>query len=398
MTLAALSVMVVEDHGFQRRLALRLLGEIGIERISEAADGHAALDRLGDGEPPDVVLVDLDMPGMDGIEFIGHLAQQRLARAVALVSALDPALLHTVQRMARGYGLHVLGVIGKPLTADKLRGMLAGYDAQRQAQAPEAPVEIDVGRLRQALAQGRIQPWFQAQVEFGNGKPVGAEALARWHDEDGRVVLPGHFIPLLEREGLIDDLTERILEHGCHCQQQWQRDGLKLQLSVNVPPSSLDKPGVADRYQQIVGDHGLHPSQVVLELTESSVLADVAHTLSVLARLRLKGFGLSIDDFGTGYSSLSHLSQIPFTELKIDRDFVAGAEHEPRKRAVVEASVQLARKLGLAVVAEGVETVAQWQLLAELGCGFAQGFLIARPVPAEALPDTLAQWRSPLSR
>ncbi|QSX79111.1 EAL domain-containing protein [Agrilutibacter solisilvae] len=124
-------------------------------------------------------------------------------------------------------------------------------------------------------------------------------------------------------------------------------------------------------------------------------MADAARGLGVLARLRLKGFGLSIDDFGTGYSSLAQLSHIPFTELKIDQGFVAGVATHPRKRAVIEASLDLARKLGLDVVAEGVESVEAWQVLAELGCGMAQGYLISKPVPGEELAAALARWRRP---
>ena len=134
---------------------------------------------------------------------------------------------------------------------------------------------------------------------------------------------------------------------------------------------------------------------MILEITESSVMSDAARGLSLLARLRLKGFGLSIDDFGTGYSSLAQLSQIPFTELKIDQDFVFGAHEQPRKRAVVEASLDLARKLGLSTVAEGVENVEDWQMLAELGCDIAQGYLIGRPVPGSELQALVGRWRRP---
>ena len=151
----------------------------------------------------------------------------------------------------------------------------------------------------------------------------------------------------------------------------------------------------ADRYQDIVRRQGVEPNEVVLEITESSVMADAARGLGVLARLRLKGFGLSIDDFGTGYSSLAQLSQVPFTELKIDQGFVFGLHSQPRKRAVVEASLDLARKLQLETVAEGVETVEDWQMLAELGCGIAQGYLVGAPVAAEDLAECVARWRAP---
>ncbi len=396
MSVSALSVMVVEDHGFQRRMALRLLAELGIEDVGDAADGHAALRLLSERKlPADVVMVDLDMPGMDGIEFIGHVAHGRLARAVLVVSALDPALLNTVQSMTRAYGLRVLGSVEKPLTADKLAAALAGYDDLLQAEDADEPVRISATAIHEALAHGEIVPWFQPQVELANGKPVAVEALARWVRADGRVVRPQNFIGLLEREGLADPLTDLILEQSCRWKRQWDQQGVRLNLSVNVSPVTLADPTAADRYQRIVKEQGVDPSEVVLELTESSVMADAARALGVLARLRLKGFGLAIDDFGTGYSSLAQLSQIPFTELKIDQGFVAGAHNQPRKRAVVEASLDLARKLGLEVVAEGVATVEDWQMLAELGCGMAQGNLIAPPVPPQELLAVLGRWRRP---
>ena len=396
MSLSQLSVMVVEDHGFQRRMALRLLTDLGIGGLSEAADGHSALHLLeGSSPPPDVLLVDLDMPGMDGIEFIGHVAQRRLARGVALVSALDPALLNTVQTMARAYGLHVLGSVEKPLTVDKLQAVLTRYEERLHDVDDDEEVEVGIEELRAALANGEIVPWFQPQVEFANGKVVAVEALARWHRGDGQIVRPHHFVPLLEREGLAGALTDSILDQACAWKRRWDGEGMGCNLAVNVSPAVLHDPAAADRYQQIVQAHGIDPAQVVLEITESLLMADAARGLGVLARLRLKGFGLSIDDFGTGYSSLAQLSQVPFTELKIDQGFVSGAHAQPRKRAVIEASLDLARKLQLDTVAEGVETVEDWQMLAELGCGMAQGYLIAPPVPAEELAPTIGRWRRP---
>ncbi|GAB3387343.1 EAL domain-containing response regulator [Lysobacter fragariae] len=397
MSMSELSVMVVEDHGFQRRMALRLLTDLGIGELSEAADGHAALSLLGNGRaPPDVLIVDLDMPGMDGIEFIGHVAKDRLARAVVVASALDPALLNTVQTMARAYGLRVLGSVEKPLTREKLSAVLNGFDDTLHAYDEVEVVEVSVDAVRAAMNAGEIGPWFQPQVELGNGRPVAAEALARWRRKDGRIIRPANFIPLIEREGLVSELTDHMLVQACRWKHYWDQRGLRLNMSINVSPQVLSDESAADRYQQIVQKQGVDPAEIVLEITESSVMADAARGLGVLARLRLKGFGLSIDDFGTGYSSLSQLSQIPFTELKIDQGFVSGASTQPRKRAVIEASLDLARKLNLDVVAEGVETVEQWQMLADLGCGMAQGNLIAEPVPGEELAEAIGRWRRPV--
>ncbi|MBB5207938.1 EAL domain-containing response regulator [Chiayiivirga flava] len=396
MQLAELTVMVVEDHGFQRRMALRLLAELGVVRCAEAADGESALQALAaTAQRQDVVIVDLDMPGMDGIEFIGHVAQRKLAHAVVVASALDPALLGTVQTMARAYGLRVLGCVEKPMTAAKLADVLAAYDTAQD----EEDVETAIGITPQALAEGlerdEFVPFFQPQATFANGHVDGVEALARWRRRDGSVVRPAQFVEAIEREGMIDRFTDLVLEKACAWRNRWERAGLRLKVSVNVSMLNLADVAAADRFQRIVLSHGVDPRDVVLEITEGSVMGEAAAALNVLARLRLKGFGLSVDDFGTGYSSLSQLSQIPFTELKIDRSFVSGAPAQPRKRAVIEASLELARKLGLRVVAEGVETIEEWQMLAELGCTCAQGYLIGRAVPGDQLAQVISRWRRP---
>jgi len=399
MTVAELHVLVLEDHGFQRRMAIRLLTGLGVPeaQVAGVADAESALAWLeAAGSPPDLILVDLDMPGMDGVQFLGHVAERRLARNIALVSAMDPGVLEAVRAMADASGLHILGVLQKPLTPEKLQALIA--DARPQVErvvAGAEPLTFGDGELLDALRAGDIKPWFQPQVDVANGKPVAVEALARWH-RGGVVVPPLQFLPELDRLGLLGELSEVMLEQSCAWCSRWEaRNGLRLGISINVSSSELDDPGIADLYLQVAARHGVTPGQVVIEMTESSLLADLQHGLGLLARLRLKGFGLSIDDFGIGYSSMGQLAHIPFTELKIDRVFVSNASTNSRSRAVVEASIDLARKMGLTAVAEGVETADDWQMLADLGCDLVQGHLITPPVVGEALPDALAAWRRP---
>ena len=396
MSWSDLHVMVIEDHGFQRRIALRLLAELGVTHVLEGADGLSALEVLRkQATPPDVALVDLDMPGMDGVECIGHVAQERLARSVVVVSALDPALLNTVQTMARAYGLRVLGSVEKPLTRDKLEVVLARVDDHAADEGDDVGTEFTLAALEEALDNGEIVPWFQPQVEFANGRVVGVEALARWERPDGSVVRPDCFVPVLEREGLANRLTDRMLDSACRWKRQWDGDGVRLKMSVNVSAAALQDPSAADRYQGIIENHGLLPEDIILEITESSVMTDAARGLGLLARLRLKGFGLSIDDFGTGYSSLAQLSQIPFTELKIDQSFVMHAAHQDSSRMILESSLEMARKLAITSVAEGAETQDDWNLLRECGCDLAQGFFIARPMDPADFPDWVHDWGAP---
>jgi EAL domain-containing protein (putative c-di-GMP-specific phosphodiesterase class I) len=289
----------------------------------------------------------------------------------------------------------VLGSVQKPLTSTKLRDILSTLAIEGDPVGAPQMGTISPQCLQQALREHEFVAYFQPQVTVDNGRVVTVEALARWRRGDGEMVWPAQFIPALESAGLIEELTLHMLDQACAWQARWASEGLDLRVAVNVSMLGLTAADAADRFQEVAERHGVAPSQIVLELTESAVMQEAATALQALARLRLKGFGLSIDDFGTGYSSLSQLSQIPFTELKIDQTFVTGAQRNPRRRAVVEASLELARKLGLTVVGEGVETAAEWQMLAELDCTYAQGYLIGRPVPGEELPAVVGAWRRP---
>lgn len=390
---AQLSVLVVEDHDFQRQVGVRLVQQMGAGTVLEAADGRNALAVLGQQpHPVDVVLVDLDLPRMDGIEFIGHVARERLANAVVVLTALDPALLNTVRIMARASGMRVLGTLEKPLTQAKLAEVLDQYFTADLLDDEDSQLDIDEGLLAEALANDAFEAWFQPQVAIGSGFVTGVEALARW-SLNGRQVPPARFIPELERRGLIDALTERILGQACAWHERWHTQGLEMGMSVNVSMHNLGDIATADRYQAIAQTAGVDPHDITLEITESAMMHEAAKVLNVLARLRLKGFGLSVDDFGTGWSSLAQLAQLPVTELKIDQGFINGADKDARKRAVVEASIELGRKLGLTTVAEGVRNVEEWQMLAELGCTRAQGELIGMAVPGDQLAGAIEKWR-----
>ncbi len=391
------TVMVVEDHDFQRRTVMRLLQGLGFGDLLEATNGHQALSLLrARAEPLDILLCDLDMPEMDGVEFISHLAEKELVKALLVVSGLEPSILHTVETMAKAYGLQVLGTISKPLTLQELSACLDRYQPKEEESKvhsflEEASPEI----LRQGLAQKEFLAFFQPKVSFATGELLGVEALVRWFRPGIGVVLPKHFIPAMELAGLVEPLTDALLWQTCAYLRAWSERGLTLSASVNVSTNCLSDVRIADRWNDLVRREDCDPSQIVLEVTETEVMSEVAKVLNVLARLRLKGFGLSIDDFGTGYSSLQQLSNVPFTELKIDQSFVKDSPKQPRHRTIIEMSLELARKLNLKTVAEGVETQAEWDLLKALGCEQAQGYFMAKPMPGHQIPDWRQMWQPP---
>ena len=376
-----LRFLIVDDDKDQRYLLSRTLSGMGAGRVTEAASGEqalAVLDRLA----VDIVVADLQMPGMDGMELVRRIGERKLPVSVILVSGFDGVLLGSAATMAQAYGVNVIGTIEKPATRANFHTVMGrfrrpGPATEIEANVVFAPTKIDV---LAGIAAGQFEPYFQAVVEIQTGNVVGAEALARWRHPTRGVLGPEVFLPPLTRAGYLDELSWIMLSLAAMEADLWCRADLHMTVSVNVSATSLADPGYADAVTQIVTGHGLEPSMMILELTETEAILDIASALENLTRLRIKGFGLAIDDYGVGYSSMQALSRMPFTEIKIDRSFVTAATTDPKYRLMIEHTVAVARQMGLKTVAEGVETRAEYDLLASLGCDRIQGYLIARPV------------------
>ncbi|MEQ1682191.1 MAG: EAL domain-containing protein [Burkholderiaceae bacterium] len=239
--------------------------------------------------------------------------------------------------------------------------------------------------LREALANNELELFFQPKVDARSGKVTAAEALIRWNHPSRGMVMPGDFIPLAERSGLIGPLGNWVIEAACKQARAWRDKGLRMRVAINLSAYQMRQDDIADRITEALARYRIHPSLLTCEITESAAMEDTLATQETFRRLGELGAHLSIDDFGTGYSSLSYLRQLPAQELKIDMSFVKDIESGADARAVVDAVVKLAHALGLKVVAEGVENTRQQQILVELGCDELQGYLFAKPMSARAL-------------
>ena len=248
--------------------------------------------------------------------------------------------------------------------------------------------------LRKAIATGQLVNFYQPQVRMIDGAVAGVEALVRWQHPDDGLVFPSDFIPLVEQSGLSDELAGAVLAGALRAARQWRGAGLELRVSVNVAMDNLFALDLPEKVVNAAAEAGVPAECVVLEITESQVTRDLDRLLDVATRLRLKRVGLAIDDFGTGYSSLAQLRDVPFDELKLDRSFVHGASSNPQLQAILRATLDMARQLGLRTVAEGVEDREDWDNLRDMACDFAQGYLIARPMPAEAILNWSSDWRA----
>jgi EAL domain-containing protein (putative c-di-GMP-specific phosphodiesterase class I) len=296
--------------------------------------------------------------------------------------------------MARAYGVNLLGAIEKPPTPKKLKAAIDLHAVARPRRSAQAASIITVEEITRALQNDEFEPFFQAKVRLDTGRIQGAEALARWRHPLKGILLPQAFIEPIEDAGLMEEFTEMILKKAATCCRIWDHAGLDASVSVNLSLGSLGDVTLADRMMQIAYRQGLEPRHVIFEVTESAAATDLARSLENLTRLRMHGFGLAIDDYGTGYSSMQQLTRIAFTELKIDQSFVKNAATQASSRAMLESSLEMAAKLKIVAVAEGVETRAEWELLRNLGCQLGQGYFIAKPMDAGEFLDWVRVRRS----
>ena len=344
--------------------------------------------------PVDIVICDLDMPEMDGVRFIRHLADNSYAKAVILASALEPSLIRTVEDMALEHGLTVLGALSKPLPRDRIRELLELYyqPAASSSSATTSSLYFTEADLREALKHDQFILHYQPKVLVRSGRLIALEALCRWPHPKAGVISPAHFIPLMESTGLITELTDHLIDQALEELRRSLDNGRAIAIAVNLSAIVLNDTRLPDKIYEKTHALGIQPELLTLEITESTLIENAARALETLARLKMKGFSLSIDDFGTGYSSMQQLNRIPFSELKIDRSFVQSANNDKTRKAIIEANINLAHTLKMSTVAEGVETLEEWHLLNQLKCDMAQGFLIGKPMPAENIPEWEIQW------
>ena len=277
------------------------------------------------------------------------------------------------------------GGVEKPLPPAKLEPLLNLHKAADDCADGRklASLTFTLEEIVAGLKNDEFEPFIQPKVELATGRVVGAEALARWRHPQHGIVAPYAFIQTLEDNGLIDELSWVMLRKAAAVCSNWRSAGLEATVSVNLSLKSLADTQLAERVTALVLGENLEPRHMVLELTESAATTDLGIALENLTRLRIEGFGLSIGDYGTGASSMQQLTRIAFTELKMGQSFTKAGKQKSA-RVILESRLEMAKKLNITAVAEGVETQADWNLLGELGCALAQGYFIAKPMEAGA--------------
>ncbi|MCE9508099.1 MAG: EAL domain-containing response regulator [Alphaproteobacteria bacterium] len=384
MIASGLNFLVIDDDDFLQLATKNMLRSFNAAKILAAPNGIKALEilQVSNAEPIDIILCDLNMPGMDGMEFLRHLGESHYDVSVIVVSSHDDALIAAVKKMALAYGIRLLGSIQKPISRAQLEALILQHKSARPKTPPTAaaaPV-FTLEDILRGVEERLFEPFYQPKIEFKTGLISGAEALARWIHPRHGVIAPYAFIRALETSGNIDGLTFLILEKASAACRLLHDKGHAIPISVNLSLTSLSNPALADKITRVVRNAGIDPQYIILEVTESATMTNVAPALENLARLRMHGFGLSIDDYGTGSSSLQQITRIAFSELKIDRSFVNDCSNNRELSVVVRSSIEMAHKLKIKCIAEGVETRQDWETLKGMDCDTAQGYFIAKPM------------------
>lgn len=395
MDLAHLHFLVADGDAIARQELAQMLGQLGAGKVSDAPDGHIALRHLLDAAltPPHIGVLDLELPGMDGLELIRRLGEAHSRAGVIITSTHSGALLFSVESMAQAYGVDMLGAIAKPVTAAKLAALIANYAPPRPAALAAVKPGFTFAQVGQGLQQRQFEPYFQPKIELETGQVKGMEMFARWIHPEYGVLGTEAFIDALEAHNRVDFLDWSMIEKSVAACRVLHDQGIPISLSINVAPCTLGQPLFIQQIGACLARHRILADYLTFEIPESAVLGTDPHLLERLLRLRLLGFGLAIDDYGTGRSNLQLLARIPFSELKIDRSFVDGAARKRALGTVLRSCLGLASSLERKSVAVGVETRADWDFLQGLGCTYAQGYYIAKPMPVRDFPAWLEDWR-----
>lgn len=380
-------LLVLDDTADIAELVGALAEQAGfVATVTTDVDAfNAALEH----HPPNVIVLDLQMPGTDGIQVLRQLSASGSTAKILLLTGMDQRTIFSAERFGRQAGLNMLGAMSKPFEPEKL---IARLSSGRSLTAKLTSADLGAAMNDSTLIL-KYQPVVR-RLRDRTWHVESVEALPRWQHPDLGLLSPGQFLPLIssDRSDLMRHLTDFVLQRGAEQLRHWQSNSLHLGLRANVPGGLIADADFPDRLERLLEEHCVDPALLTLEISDASSLGKSREGLEILTRLRIKEIRLALDDFGSPGAAMQDLYVLPINEVKVDRCITADIVGVPGASMLFGGLIDLSKRLGIACCAEGVESNEQLDLLADLGCDLAQGFHIATPVPAAEIPKALASW------
>ncbi|MBZ9799553.1 EAL domain-containing protein [Mesorhizobium sp. ES1-4] len=378
----ATPILIVDDDPIFLAVTEEIVASLGYHQIECVDSAIRGLQRIRQGVPFGLILLDLNMPGLDGLAFLRQASELGFRGAVIISSGEADAVLRSAGQMGRLLQLRVLGVLRKPVSGEKLAFLLSQSTEQ-------ADLAIRSTALPSSLDDLELVPYYQAQHDTWNGDVVGLEALIRGRGRDGRIYGPGKLFGLIQERDQLLSTTLAIAEVVMGDMQHWRARGCLRRTSINLDTSVVEDCDAVDKLISLVSQARLDPKVVCWEVTETTLPQDVTRVIEGLSRLRMSGCQVSLDDYGTGGSNFEILRLCPFTELKIDGPLLRMATDDPVTQGFVTSTLSMARDLELDVVGEGVETDTQYQYARQVGIPVIQGYWFSKPLPRAEIENLL---------
>jgi len=377
-------LFAVDDEKDFLDLVVQLAEGVGYQVVT-ADSAEKFRDQLS-RHRPSLVLLDLQLPGMDGVEALRYLARFGIDGGIVLASGMDQRVLSSARQLGESLGLKMLGTLQKPAMLEDIEAVLTRHFGQAASLRPV--------HLRTAIEEMELVVHYQPRLERrGSDWHVGgAEAFVRWQHPQLGLLYPKDFLHLADDHAVTTAIADYVLTDAIRQIGHWRSHGLDLAVAVNLAPRLVKDLEFPDRLSRILQEFNVNASQLSLDVVEDAAHHDAELAMDIYTRLRVKGVGLALDDFGIGASSLTHLYKMPFSELKIDQSLIAMLPQNRTAAMVVPAIVQLAHNLSLIVCAEGVESALAFDFLDECGCDRAQGDFIGKAVPAAEFESFILAW------
>lgn len=384
---SARRLLILDDTVELAEMVAEIAKNAGFDvKIASSVDAfNAELER----QPPGNIVLDLQMPEVDGVEILKQLAADRSSAGILLVSGMDKRTIDSAESFGRSVGLNMLGSLQKPFEPEMLLATLSRIrSATRQLTDEDLAAAID-----DATLVLHFQPVVR-RIRKGVWHAESVEALLRWDHPALGLLTPSQFLPLVgsDRSSLMRRLTDFVFQRGIEYLQTWQNQGLHLGLRINIASGLITDTDFPDRLEDFLQQNQADPSLMTLEIADSEIVRNSADCNEILTRLRLKGISLALDDFGGPGQSVDSLFRLPVNEIKIDRCVTDGLTRERGAAVVVRGLIDIAMQLGITSCVEGVETAEQFALLDEIGCDLIQGFHVGRPVPSREITKSLSEW------